>query len=348
MLIAGDLDTPYQRRIAVTIERIAKRAGVSPSTVARVLRGDFKGAQRRSVAKALEIQRISEELGYRPNWRARALSRGQTNTIGLLYSNPMWIFEDPMNEIAVGFTESLQSHGYDLRLIPVSEDQHWEELVYGGAVDGVVGMVNTPDEISRVVADGKVPVVLVGDKQPSASHVVTDDEAGAYIAARHLLGLGHRRISYFASDMIRDHYSVEARRAGYERAMREAGLVSAIDVWRFDAEEMLRRLLAPNRPTAIIGYCHIEAQRVLHAAWSIGLNVPTDLSLVAFNEMPMTQYMTPPLTVVGFDTAAMGRVGAEMLLELVKQGTPGDTPRSVVLPQRLIVRNTTARPSSQG
>ncbi|MCA9239129.1 MAG: LacI family DNA-binding transcriptional regulator, partial [Planctomycetales bacterium] len=261
----------------MTIERIAEQAGVSPSTVARVLRGDFKGAQRRSVAKALEIQRISEELGYRPNWRARALSKGQTNTIGLLYSYPMWIFEDPMNEIAVGFTEALQSRGYDLRLIPVGEDQHWEELVYGGAVDGVVGMVNTPEAINRIIADGRAPVVLVGDKGADASHVITNDEGGAYTATRHLLGLGHTRIVYFASDLIREHYSVGARREGYERAMREAGHAALIDVWRFDAEEMLRRLLTADRPTAIIGYCHVEAQRVLHAAWSIGLNVPADV-----------------------------------------------------------------------
>jgi LacI family transcriptional regulator len=74
--------------MAVTIDEIAERAGVSASTVARVLRGDVKGVQERSARKAREILRISEELGYRPNWRARALSRGKTHTIGLLYSNP--------------------------------------------------------------------------------------------------------------------------------------------------------------------------------------------------------------------------------------------------------------------
>ncbi|MCA9242040.1 MAG: substrate-binding domain-containing protein, partial [Planctomycetales bacterium] len=76
-------------------------------------------------------------------------------------------------------------------------------------------------------------------------------------------------------------------------------------------------------------------------------NVPADVSLVAFNEMPLTRFMTPPLTVVGFDTAEMGRVGANMLLDLVNQTAPGEAPKSVVLPQRLIVRITTARPPLQ-
>lgn len=166
--------------LSVTINRIAQEADVSPSTVAHVPRGDSMGAQKRSIEKARKIQRLSQELGYWPNWRARALSMGQTRTIGLLYTNPMWIFEDPMNEIAIGFTEALQAQGYDLRPIPVSGDGHWEELVYGGAVDGVVAMVSTPHVIHEVLSHGRVPVVVVGDKCVGASHVVTDDENGAY------------------------------------------------------------------------------------------------------------------------------------------------------------------------
>ena len=99
-----------------SIGDIARKAGVSHFTVARVLRGDVKCAQKRSAAKSAEILRLSEELGYKPDWRTRAFSRRKTQTIGMLYSNPNWIFEDPMNEIAVSFTEALQKHNYDLGL----------------------------------------------------------------------------------------------------------------------------------------------------------------------------------------------------------------------------------------
>lgn len=333
--------------MSVTIDLIAKRAGVSPSTVARALRGDVKCAQQRSALKASEIRRISEELGYRANWRARALSKGSTRTVGLLYSDPMWIYEDPMNEIAVSFTKYLQSLEYDLRLIPVSADQHWKELVYGGAVDAVAFLVNIPEGAEELVDNRDVPVVLVGVKSGGgAPYVVPDDQAGGYLATRHLLGLGHKRIVYYVSETIRPHYSIEERRAGYERAMREAGLAALVTTWHFGIDEAMGRLLAPDRPTAMIGYCHVEALRVTHGAWSQGLVIPTDLSLIAFNDMSMTQYMTPPLTVVSFDTTEMGRLGAAMLVDRIRLG-PHASIENVVLRQRVVVRGTTASPSKR-
>ncbi|MCA9236791.1 MAG: LacI family DNA-binding transcriptional regulator [Planctomycetales bacterium] len=329
-----------------TIEEIAKRAGVSTSTVARALRGDLKGAQRRSVERALEIRRISEELGYRPSWRARALSKGKTHSIGLLYSDPMWIFEDPMNDIAVALTESLQTLRYDLRLIPVTKDQQWKELVYGGAVDAVVFLTSVPEATREVLASQIVPVVLVGDKSDEVPSIVPDDEAGGYLATRHLLGLGHERIVYFVSDTIRPHYSIEERRTGYERAMREAGLKGQLMVWNCGIAEAMGKLLSRDRPTAMIGYCHVEALGITHGAWSHGLSIPTDLSLVTFNDMAMTRYMTPPLTVISYDAAEMGRIGAQMLAEAIEAKSSVEAV-NVVLSETLIARGTTAPPASR-
>ncbi len=331
--------------MTISIEEIAKRAGVSASTVARALRGDLKGAQRRSIDKAVEIRRISEELGYRPSWRARALSRGKTHSIGLLYSDPRWIFEDPMNEIAVSLTEALQALKYDLRLIPVTDDGHWKELVYGGAVDAVAFLVSTPEAALEIVTNKVVPVVLIGDKRDDAPYVAPDDEAGGYLATRHLLGLGHQKIVYYVSSTIREHFSVEERRAGYERAMRDGGLADLICNWHCGIDEAMARLLSAHRPTAMIGYCHVEAIGVSHAAWSHGCSIPTDLSLITFNDMAITEKMTPPLTVIGYDAAEMGRIGAKKLVDLIESDLEGDA-SNVVLPERLILRSTTAPPSS--
>jgi LacI family transcriptional regulator len=332
--------------VTPTIGEIAKRAGVSTSTVARALRGDVKGSQRRSLEKANEIRRISEELGYRPSWRARALSRGKTHSIGLLYSDPMWIFEDPMNEIAVALTETLQELKYDLRLIPMTEDEEWKALVYGGAVDGVVFLVSTPDEAEELLVSKTVPVVLIGDKRDEAPYIVPDDEAGGYLATRHLLGLGHKRIVYFVSDTIRPHFSVGLRRAGYERAMREAGLESLIANWNCSIEVAMSKLLAPERPTAMIGYCHVEAFGVTHGAWAQGCSIPTDLSLITFNDMAMTKHMTPPLTVISYDTAQMGRLGAKTLVDLIESDSEIGV-KNVVMPEKLMLRSTTAPPASR-
>lgn len=332
--------------MSVTIDQIAERAGVSSSTVARVLRGDVKGAQQRSARRAKEILRISEELGYRPNWRARAFSRGKTHTIGLLYSNAKWIFEDPMNEIAVSFTEALQKHNYDLRLIPVTENSDWKELVYGSAVDGLVFLQHVPQRTEEIIRDKRLPFILLNEKHGDAPHVATDDESGGYLATRHLLGLGHKRIGFYIAEHIREHVSVGERRAGYERAMREAGLEELIAYWRCDTDEAMGRLLGPAPPTALVCYCQVEALSITHAAWAHGLAIPTDLSLVAFNDMTMTECMTPPLTVVGFDTAEMGRAGASMLVTCIEQ-PKADPPENLVLRQKLVVRGTTAPPSSR-
>jgi LacI family transcriptional regulator len=249
-----------------------------------------------------------------------------------------------MNEIAVSFTRYLMSQGYDLRLIPVAEDQHWKELIYGGAVDAAAFLLNIPEAAEEIVGSSRVPVVLVGTKPiGNAPHVGSDNEAGGYLATRHLLGLGHKRIVYYVSETIRAHRSVTDRRSGYERAMREAGLVELIDPWHFGIDEAMARLLRDDRPTAMIGYCHVEALRVTHAAWSQGLVIPTQLSLIAFNDLFMTGYMTPPLTVVSFDTAEMGRIGGEMLVNRIRFGA-NPAIENVALPQRVIARGTTAPP----
>ncbi len=327
-----------------TVDLIAARAGVSSSTVARVLRGDVKGAQKRSKQKATEILQISEELGYQPDWRARAFKRGKTHSIGLLYSDPKWIFDDPMNEISISFTESLQQHGYDLRLIPVSPDGNdWRELVLGRAVDGLALLLHVPEGAQDVIDKCGLPVVSLAERYREAPSVMPDDVGGAYSATRHLLGLGHKRIVYFVSETIRPHVSIDERRQGYEKAMREAGLDSQIDMWHCGIDQAMDRVLTPDGPTAVLGYCHIEALQITQAAWAHGLAIPTNLSLVAFNDMPMTACMTPPLTVVGFDTAEVGRLGADLLVAQVN-GEAGATPINHTLRERLVIRGTTAPP----
>ncbi|MEO0530458.1 MAG: LacI family DNA-binding transcriptional regulator [Planctomycetota bacterium] len=332
--------------MSVTIDQIAERAGVSSSTVARVLRGDVKGVQRRSARNAQKILRISEELGYRPNWRGRALSSGKTQTIGLLYCNAKWIFEDPMSDLATSFTEALQEQNYDLRLIPVTSSSNWKELVYGSAVDGLAFLANVPEAAKEVVGEGRLPTIMLCDKFGNVPHVVPDDEAGGYLATRHLLALGHRHITFHIDESIRLHYSIEERQAGYRRAMDEAGLGEHVSVLHGKTEELVDRLHKADPPTAMVGYCHIEAMRVMHAAWSHGMSVPTDLSIVAFNDIAMTECLTPALTVMGFDTREMGRAGAEMLISRIN--SPDDPPPSdVVVPLRLVVRGTTARRSAR-
>lgn len=251
-----------------------------------------------------------------------------------------------MNEIATSFTEALQKSNYDLRLIPVTESNDWKSLVYGTGVDGLAFLLHVPEGAEEVVRDGRLPLILLGDKFGDAPSVVPDDVSGGRLATRHLLGLGHKRIAFYVADSIRPHVSVDERRAGYEQAMLEAGLGAEIRFWRGDADDVMSKLTGPDAPTAVIGYCHVEALRLTHAAWSHGVSIPTDLSLVAFNDMAMTRFMTPALTVVGFDTAEMGRVGARKLVSQINKEAGSAPTQHVILGHRLVVRGTTAPPSS--
>lgn len=332
--------------MAVTIDEIAERAGVSASTVARVLRGDVKGVQQRSARNSREILRISEELGYRPNWRARALSRGKTHTIGLLYSEPRWIFEDPMNEIASSFTETFQEENYDIRLVPVAETSDWKELVLGGAVDGLAFLLHVPEPAQAIVLERRLPTILLGEKFGGLQHVVADDVGGGQLAARHLIGLGHKRIAMYVNETIRDHVSIHERRQGFERAMRQAGLESQAEVWHCNTNEVMQRVLSNDAPTAVICYCHVEALELMHAAWVNGVAIPTDLSLISFNDISATRYTTPPLTVIGFDTAELGRIGARRLAARIASPEEA-TDENTVVHERLVVRGTTAPPSKR-
>jgi LacI family transcriptional regulator, galactose operon repressor len=330
--------------MGVTIYAIAKRAGVSSSTVARALRGDVKSLSGRSAQRAERIRQLAKEMGYQRNWRAQAFSRCKTHAVGLFHTHTAWIHEGTMGEIAGGFTSGMRDHGYHVVIVPYDDEGQWHELLKDGRLDGIAISHYLPDDAREAVEDSGLPRVLLMDKTirtwPCA---VTDDEGGAYIATQRLIELGHRRVAMYLHDSIRKHFSVEDRHAGYEKAMKEAGLQDAIQFWHLTEEEMAQRLFgAADRPTAVLCYCHVEAMAIYLAAWKHGVKIPDDLSVIAFNDLQTTRYMTPPLSTMGFNTSHIGRVGANLL---VKQIESDDVePERVVITEKLIERQSTAPP----
>src|SRR4051812_20514028 len=181
--------------MSVTIYEIAERAGVSSSTVARILRGDVKESHSRSVETAKRIRRIASEIGYRTNLRARAFSRGRTHGIGLLYTDDAWFFEGVNMEVVNSLVRSLQKSGYHLVFVPIDKSGSWEEIVLGGQIDGGVVVHTLPAETRVSFRERQLSLVLLGDNSdPTVSKVVVDDIAGAYLATKHLLRLRHKRI----------------------------------------------------------------------------------------------------------------------------------------------------------
>jgi LacI family transcriptional regulator len=331
-----------------TIYDIARQAGVSSSTVARVLRGDTKGDRRDSAARAARIREIAQNLGYRPNLRARSFSERRTKGVGLLYTDDAWVFEGVNDRVIQGLVQELRRHGHHLLLAPIDNEGAWKDLILGGHVDGCVTFQLLPEPVRGSIREVDLPCVLLGDNSdPDLPHIVVDDPAGSYTATRYLIALGHRRIGMFVHEKVKPHCSIRQRRQGFEKAMREDGLEPL--VWHCGEDEMISILVRGDgiRPTALICYSDLESTLITHAMWQYGLKIPSDLSLIGFNDKFATKYMTPPLTTIGFDADRIGTLGAQMIISQLK-GEPEPAvrgkPTGFVVKTQLIVRGSTASP----
>ncbi len=331
-----------------TIYDIARVAGVSSSTVARVLRGEMKEGRKDVAERAARIRRIAHQLGYRPNLRARAFSERRTRSVGLLFTDDSWVFEGVNDLVVRAMVKELRKHHHHLILAPLDEHGDWEDVVLGGYLDGCVTFQPLPARVRHALAEAELPCVLLGDNSdPAMPHVVVDDHGGAYAAVRHLISLGHQRIGLYIHTRIKPHCSVGERTRGYEAAMREHDLEPV--VWHTGDAEMIELLLREaDRPTGLICYCHYEATLIMNAMWHYGIRIPSDLSVVAFNDVFATEYMTPPLTTVGFDAQHIGVLGAEMIVHsLAGDALDASATKSHHIKTRLIVRGSTAPPGTR-
>ena len=331
----------------VSIKDIAEQAGVSHSTVSRAL----QGTGRMSDETRARILELAEEMSYTPDALAQSLVRGSTHTVGVVVTT----IADPfvagivagIEEVAgqAGYTVLLgASHSHSEREIEVVENLRQRR------VDAVIVTASrVGDHYSELLQRFGAPIVLVNNMvEGEYLYAITCDQtAGAHQATAYLLGLGHRRIAYIGSSS-RQHSS-RMRRAGYREALMEAGLPidSALMVApraRRDVEvgQMALAMLWPRRPTAILAYNDLTAIGVMIAAREMGVRIPTDISLVGFDDIDVTEFVTPPLTTVHQPREAMGRAAMQMALDLLHEKTI----QNRVLACELVVRESATTPIS--
>jgi DNA-binding LacI/PurR family transcriptional regulator len=325
----------------VTSVDVARRAGVSQSTVSLVFSG--KGQGRVSEATQEAVRRCARELGYRPNIAAQALRLGSSRAVALLVpdiTNPFFA------RVLRGAQRAAQEAGYTVVLVDTANDRRWEaqsfEALRAGPVDGyLLFEVMPPDGLER-----DEHVVLMESKAPKRSSVRFDSEGGAADAFRHLVDLGHRRIGHLASAF--EAPTFDEREAARRRVLDEAGIdpdaqARATTDITIDAARDAAGPLLDERPTAVFCDDDIIAAGLYLAARERGLRIPRDLSVIGFDDMDFARVLEPALTTVALDAELLGSTAFELLEDRFAGRRPR---RRVVLPADLTLRESTAPPAS--
>lgn len=331
-----------------TIADIAERAGVSRSAVSFALNGQA-GVSEDTRQRVLAV---AEQLGWRPHSAARALRGGRAGAIGLALPRPARLLgAEPFTmELISGLEAELSSRSCGLNL-QVVEDTAAEIETYQRwwaehRVDGVIVLnLGTDDPRIPVLEDLKLPAVVIGGPSGTGSlpSIWSQDAAGMTDVAEYLVALGHRRLAHIAGDPAQQHI-IDRTRALHE-VCRQRGLPEPVtvraDYSDEDSAQATRRLLAaPEPPTAIIYHTDLTAVAGLEVAQEMGVSVPDELSLVAFNDSRLCRLVSPKLTALAHDIPGRGAQAARMLFAAIDGDH--DVASQPAEPYRLIPRGSTA------
>lgn len=327
-----------------TINDVAARAGVSKSLVSLAIRGSDKVSEQSRVA----IMEAAAELGYRPNAAARNLADRRSRTIGVLLHdlhNPIFA------EVLDGVQEVARAHAYRTMLVTGHGDPEREEAELATLlefqVEGLILISHRLDPAVARRAARECPVAIVMRHDitgPGISTVSTDDEAGARAATEHLISLGHRHIAHISGGT---NAIALDRRAGYEAAMRAAGLTDLITVVDGDFSEARGRTAAQTllgeRPdiTAVFAANDLSALGAMSAAQGMGMRTPDHLSVIGFDGMALSGLGPLALTTMAQPLEEMGRIAADHLFRRIS-APRARTPQETVLVSELRPRATTA------
>jgi len=329
----------------ISIKDIAREANVSHSTVSRAL---SDSALVSAETKAL-IQRMARDMGYSPDAQARSLVKGHTQTIGVVVTT----IADPfIAEVVQGIESTAHGFGYSVILASSNHEPEREigavEMLRSKRVDGIIV---TSSRVGAVYLDHLegvgVPIVLINNHReesgPYTYSIGVDNQHGGYLATRHLIDRGRRRIAYITGRA--NHSSDVGRCEGYQRALAEAGIAldpalnAAGDGRSEGGEVAIAQLLGLHEPpTGVFCYNDMTAIGVLRAARRAGRRVPHDLAVVGFDDIPFAAYVQPALTTVAQPKAEMGQKAVEMALDLVGRAGPSEPLDNIVVRGHLIVR----------
>lgn len=331
--------TKVKAKGPVTLAMVAQAAGVSPSTVSRILNGTASVSPEKKAA----VERSVAQLGFVPNPIARGLAGGRSWSVGVITQ----AIDSPFYGAALrGIEEELDAAGYS----PLFVSGHWlaerearcMDILLARRVDGIIVLTGRLSDAALKATAKKVPVVVTGRslKAPGLFALNFDNFEGARMATAHLIGIGHKRIAFISGDP--EHPDAMQRFKGYEAALAQAQLPVHSELLVQGAYTEASGLRAVEtllaRKSGFTAVVASNDQMAVGAALALqqnGLRVPYDVSVVGFDDLPSSLYALPPLTTVRHPAYDLGQLAARSLLDLLV----GNKPKWQAPPPQLITRD---------
>ncbi len=327
-----------------TLRDIAKIANVSPKTVSRVINEEhFVNEKTR-----MKIQRIIQELGYRPNYVARSLRKNKTNTIGYIIpdmANPFF------GLVGRAIEKTLRKRGYSLIISTTRNTPHLEietlNLLLSKKVDGIIFATigETRDFLKKTLVPSKIPVVIIDNKIPELEYdtVLHDNVQGAFLLTRHLIEHGHRCISFIAGPL--GQTSGQLRLEGYKRALEAENILFREELVRYGDWQIMSGYEATSdliksdtKFQALFAANSVMALGVLKAIRAHRLKVPRDIALVSFDDLDFAEVTEPPLTTIRSVESEIGQSAVKLLLARIEKEKDSHPIQEILIPVSLNIR----------
>ncbi len=333
----------------VTIKDIANAVGVSATTVSNVIRGNSGRVSPEMIAR---INQAIQDMHYTPNLSARALVSNSSHIIGVInHLVPLesgGFFQDPFHgALLAGIEQLLRERSYYMMMRTIDSTPELLSLLNNWNLDGLILTGIFPSDFYQELKRQSTPFVLVDSYVlDDIPQIRLEDRKGGYIATKHLLEMGHRRILFcgppiYGEGVLRERYE------GYKQALAEYGLqprhedVYGVEIG-IDRGTLLGRELAQRTDyTAIFATADILAAGIISGLNESGRRVPDDVSIVGFDDLYIARLTSPQLTTVHQDVTLRGCQAAELLIAAAEHSAQAE--RSLTMPVRLVERQSVAR-----
>jgi LacI family transcriptional regulator len=330
----------------ITIHDVAKTAGVSVSTVSRVLNGKDDV----SVETIEKVQAVVQDMGYASSLAARGMRSHRTNLIGLILHD---VASSYSQEIMRGVNRVIANLDKDLivytsgkldRENVAQHERYYVALLNGSITDGAIVVTPTATQFTT---DAPLVIIDPNNAAPDYPAIISTNQEGALAAMNYLTNLGHQRIGHITGEL--KLVSANQRLQGYKDGLAAAGISldeDLIEIGDYTTETAVicarKLLLLPERPTAIFAANDMSAMGVYQAARELGLHIPSDLSVMGFDNLREAATFDPPLTTIDQFVEKMGATATEMIAKMVKGESLPRNPEGdhlCKIPTQLVVRD---------